>query len=463
MLYHETRNLKLETLKPVPIMFENLTEKLDNVFKKLKGRGTLDEESVRVAMKDIRMALLEADVNFKVTKNFVEDVRVKAVGREVLDSISPGQQIVKIVHDRLIELLGDNNSQLKLANRIPAPVMLVGLQGCGKTTTAAKIARYLMDQQKRVSLVSADIYRPAAIEQLKILGESIGAGFFDSTGMNNPVKICADALKDARARGFDALIIDTAGRLQIDTELMEELKDIKNAVNPSEILFVADAMTGQEAVSVAETFNNLLEIDGAILTKMDGDARGGAALSFKTVTGKPVKFIGTGEKIDALEVFHPERMASRILGHGDILTLVEKAQKTFDEKEARELEKKIRKDSFTLEDFRKQLLQIRKMGSIEDILGMIPGLGKVKALKNVTPDDKEFVKIIAMIDSMTREERIKYQIINGQRRKRIARGSGTTVQDVNRLLKNYIGMRKMMKKITKGGAKYLKRGNFPFN
>lgn len=443
-------------------MFENLTEKLDNVFKKLKGRGTLDEESVRVAMKDIRMALLEADVNFKVTKNFVEDVRVKAVGHEVLDSISPGQQIVKIVHDRLIELLGDNNSQLKLANRIPAPVMLVGLQGCGKTTTAAKIARHLMDQQKRVSLVSADIYRPAAIEQLKILGESIGAGFFDSTGMNNPVKICADALKDARSRGFDALIIDTAGRLHIDTELMEELKDIKNAVNPAEILFVADSMTGQEAVSVAETFNNLLEIDGAILTKMDGDARGGAALSFKTVTGKPVKFIGTGEKIDALEVFHPERMASRILGHGDVLTLVEKAQKTFDEKAARELEKKIRKDSFTLEDFRKQLLQIQKMGSLEDIMGMIPGLGKLKSLKNVTPDEKEFVKIVAIIDSMTKKERLDHRIINGQRRKRIAKGSGTTVQDINRLLKNYNEMRKMMKKLTKGGSKYLKRGNFPF-
>jgi signal recognition particle subunit SRP54 len=443
-------------------MFENLTEKLDNVFKKLKGRGTLDEESVRVAMKDIRMALLEADVNFKVTKNFVEDVRVKAVGHEVLDSISPGQQIVKIVHDRLIELLGDNNSQLKLANRIPAPVMLVGLQGCGKTTTAAKIARHLMDQQKRVSLVSADIYRPAAIEQLKILGESIGTGFFDSTGMNNPVKICADALKDARSRGFDALIIDTAGRLHIDTELMEELKDIKNAVNPAEILFVADSMTGQEAVSVAETFNNLLEIDGAILTKMDGDARGGAALSFKTVTGKPVKFIGTGEKIDALEVFHPERMASRILGHGDVLTLVEKAQKTFDEKAARELEKKIRKDSFTLEDFRNQLLQIQKMGSLEDIMGMIPGLGKLKSLKNVTPDEKEFVKIVAIIDSMTKKERLDDRIINGQRRKRIAKGSGTTVQDINRLLKNYNEMRKMMKKLTKGGSKYLKRGNFPF-
>ena len=443
-------------------MFEHLTEKLDNVFKKLRGRGTLDEESVRVAMKDIRMALLEADVNFKVTRNFVEDVRERAVGREVLDSISPGQQVVKIVHDRLIELMGGGSSQLRLANRYPAPIMLVGLQGCGKTTSAAKIARHLMDQKRRVSLVSADIYRPAAIEQLKILGENIGAGFCDSTNMDDPVRICVDAINEAKANGYDTLIIDTAGRLHIDTELMEELKKIKDAVNPAEILFVADAMTGQDAVSTAETFNDLLEIDGVILTKMDGDARGGAALSIKAVTGKPVKFVGTGEKIDALEVFHPDRMASRILGHGDVLTLVEKAQVAFDEKAARELEKKIRKDSFTLEDFRSQLLQIRKMGSLEDIMGMIPGLGKLKSLKNVTPDEKEFVKIVAIIDSMTRKERLDHRIINGQRRKRIAKGSGTTVQDINRLLKNYNEMRKMMKKLTRGGAKYLRRGNFPF-
>ncbi|MBN2514927.1 MAG: signal recognition particle protein [Deltaproteobacteria bacterium] len=443
-------------------MFENLTEKLDSVFKKLKGKGTLDEESVREALKDIRMALLEADVNFKITKSFIEDVRERAVGREVLESITPGQQVVKIVHDRLIELMGGDSSHLRLANRFPAPIMLVGLQGCGKTTSAVKIARHLMNQKRSVSLVSADVYRPAAIEQLKILGETIGAGFFDSTMINDPVRICVDALSDAKERGYDTLIIDTAGRLHIDTELMNELKKIKDIINPAEILFVADAMTGQDAVSTAETFNDLLDIDGVMLTKMDGDARGGAALSIKAVTGKPIKFVGIGEKIDAFEIFHPDRMASRILGHGDVLTLVEKAQMAFDEKAARELEKKIRKDSFTLEDFRTQLLQIRKMGSLEDLMGMIPGMGKIKAMKNVTPDEKEFVKIIAIIDSMTKKERINYRIINGQRRKRIARGSGTTVQDVNRLLKNYIEMRKMMKKLTRGGAKYLKRSNFPF-
>jgi len=443
-------------------MFEHLTEKLDNVFKKLKGKGKLDEESVKIALKDIRMALLEADVNFKVTRSFVEDIRERAVGRDVLDSITPGQQVVKIVHDRLIELMGGDASQLRLANRFPAPIMLVGLQGCGKTTSAAKLARHLMNQKRRVSLVSADIYRPAAIEQLKILSESVGTGFFDSTGMNDAVKICVEALNHAKNGGYDILIIDTAGRLHIDTELMEELKNIKDVVNPAEILFVADAMTGQDAVTTAETFNELLDIHGVVLTKMDGDARGGAALSIKSVMGKPIKFVGTGEKIDALEVFHPERMASRILGHGDVLTLVEKAQMAFDEKEAKELEKKIRKASFTLEDFKAQLLQIRKMGSLEEIMGMIPGLGKLKEMKNATPNEKELVKVIAIIDSMTPKERLNHKIINGSRRKRIARGSGTTVQDINRLLKNYAEMRKMMKKLSKGGGKYLKRGNFPF-
>lgn len=443
-------------------MFEHLTEKLDNVFKKLKGKGILDEESVGLALKDIRMALLEADVNFKVTKNFIDDVKGRAVGREVLESITPGQQVVKIVHDRLIELMGGDASQLKLANRFPAPVMLVGLQGCGKTTTAAKIARFLMNQKKRVCLVSADVYRPAAIDQLSILARTIGSGLFESAPANDPVKICVDALNDAKTRGYDTLIIDTAGRLHIDSSLMDELKKIKDSVNPAEILFVADAMTGQDAVSTAETFNELLDITGVILTKVDGDARGGAALSIKAVTGKPIKFIGIGEKLDAIEVFHPDRMASRILGHGDVLTLVEKAQMAYDEKAARELERKIRKDSFTLEDFRDQLMQIRKMGPLEDLLAMIPGFGKIKAMKNVQVDEKEFVKIIAIIDSMTKKERFDSRIINGSRRKRIARGSGTTVQDVNRLLKNYLEMRKMMKKLTKGGGKHLKRGNFPF-
>ena len=443
-------------------MFENLTEKLDTVFKKLKGRGILDEETVRAAMKDIRMALLEADVNFRVTKEFIEDVSGRAIGREVLDSITPGQQIVKIVHDRLVELMGKESSHLNLSHRFPAPIMLVGLQGCGKTTTAAKLARHLKDQGRRVSLVSVDVYRPAAINQLKILGEKIGINVYDAQGQSDPVRICIGAVEDGKANGFDTLIIDTAGRLHIDDELMDELKRIKDAVNPSEILFVADAMTGQDAVSVAETFDTLLNIQGVVLTKMDGDARGGAALSLKKVTGKPVKFVGMGEKTDEIEIFHPERMASRILGMGDILTLVEKAQTTIDERAAQELERKIRKDAFTLNDLKKQLTQLRKMGSLQDIIGMVPGLGKIKALKNAAPDDRELVKTTAIIDSMTEKERTNYKIINGQRRKRIARGSGTTVQDVNKVLKNYIEMRKMMKKFAKGGMKSMMRGNLPF-
>jgi len=443
-------------------MFESLTEKLDQIFRKLKGRGRLDEENVRQAMKDIRMALLEADVNFRVVKDFTEDVRSRAVGQDVLESITPGQQVVKIVHERLVELMGGGSSHLKLGNRFPAPVMLVGLQGCGKTTTAAKLAHFLKEKGRRVSLVSADVYRPAAIEQLRILAEGLGAGFFEPRDLDDAVKICVEAMGEASVKGYDTVIMDTAGRLHIDHEMMEELKRIQNAVHPSEILLVADAMAGQDAVSVAEKFNELLGIDGVILTKMDGDARGGAALSVKAVTGKPIKFIGVGEKVDAIEVFHPERMASRILGMGDILTLVEKAQFAVDEKEARELERKIRKDSFSLEDFRNQLVQLRKMGSLKDMLSMIPGLGKMKDLKNMEPDEKELVKTAAIIDSMTRKERLNYLIIDGQRRKRIARGSGTTVQDVNRLLKNYAEMRKIMKKMTKGGMKSLRRGNFPF-
>ena len=443
-------------------MFEHLTDKLDGIFRKLKGRGVLDEESVDQGLKDIRRALLEADVNFKVARTFIDDVRERAVGRDVLESLTPGQQIVKIVYDRLVELMGGGSSHLRLSGVIPAPIMLVGLQGCGKTTTAAKLARHLQQQGKKAALVSADVYRPAAIEQLRILGEKIEAGVMASPEGQTPVNICREALREARRAGFDTLIIDTAGRLQIDEALMGELEEIKKAVSPSEILFVADAMTGQDAVNVARAFDETLGIDGVILTKMDGDARGGAALSLKAVTGKPIKFLGVGEKIDALEVFHPDRMASRILGQGDVLTLVEKAQTAFDDKQARELERKIRKDAFTLEDFRDQLLQIRKMGPIEEILGMIPGFGKMKALKGVTPDEKDLTKTVAIIDSMTRKERNDFLLINGQRRKRIARGSGTTVQDVNRLLKNYGEMRKMMKKLTKGGMKSLRRGNFPF-
>lgn len=443
-------------------MFESLTDKLDQVFKRLKGRGRLDEENVRQALKDIRMALLEADVNFKVVKEFTEDVRERTVGQDVLESITPGQQVVKIVHDRLVELMGGGSSRLSLANRFPAPVMLVGLQGCGKTTTAAKLAYYLKNEERRVFLVSADVYRPAAVEQLRVLADKVGAGFFTSTYGADAVRICTEAVKEAEKGGYDTVIIDTAGRLHIDTEMMDELKRIQDAVRPSEILLVADAMAGQDAVSVAEKFDQLLGIDGVILTKMDGDARGGAALSLKAVTGKPIKFVGIGERVDALEVFHPERMASRILGMGDVLTLVEKAKAAIDEREARELEKKIRKDAFTLEDFRNQLVQVKKMGSLRDLIGMIPGLNKIKAVKDLEPDVKDLVKTVAIIDSMTRKERLNYQIIDGRRRKRIARGSGTTVQDVNRLLKNYAEAKKIMKRMTKGGVKTLRRGNLPF-
>lgn len=443
-------------------MFENLTDKLDAIFRKLKGHGRLDEENIQSALKEIRMALLEADVNFRVVRDFIEEIRQRAVGQEVLESITPGQQVVKIVHDRLVELMGGVSSQLKFGSRIPAPIMLVGLQGCGKTTTAVKLARLVAAQGKKVYLVSADVYRPAAMEQLKVLGRQIGAGIFDAAGSLDPVAICVQAVEEARRNGYEVIIVDTAGRLAIDTAMMDELKKIKTLIHPAEILFAADAMTGQDAVNVAGRFDELLGIDGVIMTKMDGDARGGAALSLKAVIGKPIKFIGVGEKIEALEVFHPERMASRILGMGDVLTLVEKAREAVDEREARALEQKIRKNEFTLEDFRNQLTQIRKMGPLQDILGMIPGMKKIKALKEMTPDEGELVRIGAIIDSMTRRERQNHLLIDGSRRKRIARGSGTTVQDVNRLLKNYIEMRKMMKRMNQGGIKSLRRGNFPF-
>ena len=442
-------------------MFESLSEKLEGIFKKLKGRGVLNEESVNAALREIRMALLEADVNFKVVKDFIEEVRLRAVGKEVLESLTPGQQVVKIVHDRLVELMGSTSANIKFGSRIPAPIMLIGLQGCGKTTTAAKLAR-LLSAEKRVYLVSADVYRPAAMEQLAVLGRQIKAGVFEAGALRDPVKICTEALEQARREGYEVVLIDTAGRLHIDELLMQELRRIRESVNPAEILYVADAMTGQDAVNVGAKFNERIGIDGVIMTKMDGDARGGAALSLRAVVGKPLKFVGVGEKIDALEVFHPERMANRILGMGDILSLVEKAQAAIDEKTARQMQESLRKSDFTLEDFRNQLKQIKKMGPLKDMIGMIPGMGKIKALKGMEPDDGELVKIAAIIDSMTKKERNNYLIIDGRRRKRIARGSGTTVQDVNRLLKNYIEIRKMMKKInSRGGVKALMR-NFPF-
>ena len=442
-------------------MFENLSDKLEIIFKKLKGRGVLNEQNVNDALKEIRMALLEADVNFKVVKDFIENVRLRAIGSEVLDSITPGQQVVKIVHERLVHLMGGASVNIKFGARIPAVIMLIGLQGCGKTTTAAKLAR-LLSKEKRVYLASADIYRPAAMEQLAILGKQINAGVFAAGALKDTVEICARAMDEAKKEGFEVVIIDTAGRLHIDDLLMDELRKIKEKVNPAEIIYVADSMTGQDAVNVGMKFNELIGIDGVIMTKMDGDARGGAALSLKAVIGKPIKFVGIGEKIDALEIFHPERMASRILGMGDILSLVEKAQSTFDEKTALQLEKSIRKNDFSLEDFRNQLTQIKKMGPLKDILGMIPGLGKMKVLQGMQPDDNELVKVTAIIDSMTKKERYNYLIIDGRRRKRIALGSGTLVQDVNRLLKNYAEIRKMMKKFNqKDGIKSLKR-NFPF-
>jgi signal recognition particle subunit SRP54 len=442
-------------------MFENLSEKLESIFKKLRGRGVLNEESVGAALKEIRIALLEADVNFKVVKDFTEDVRIRAIGREVIDSITPGQQVVKIVHERLVDLMGGVSAHIKFGSHIPAVIMLVGLQGCGKTTTAVKLAR-LLSREKKVCLVSADVYRPAAREQLAVLGRQINVSVFAAENLNDPLEICLQAIEQARRDGCEVIIIDTAGRLHIDEPLMDELKKIKLKVNPAEIIYVADAMTGQDAVNVGSKFNELIGIDGVIMTKMDGDARGGAALSLKAVVGKPIKFVGIGEKVDALEVFHPERMASRILGMGDILSLVEKAQAVIDEKTALLLEKKIRKNDFSLEDFRNQITQIKKMGSLQDILGMIPGLGKMKALKGLQPDDSEIVKVAAIIDSMTKKERFNYQIIDGRRRKRIAAGSGTSVQDVNRLLKNYAEMKKMMKKYNqKEGVKSLMR-NFPF-
>ena len=444
-------------------MFENLTEKLESIFKKLKSKGSLNEENIKDALRDIRMALLEADVNFKVVKEFIEDVRVRAIGQDVLESITPGQQVVKIVHDRLVELMGGGSSQIRFGSRFPAPVMLVGLQGCGKTTTAVKLARYLKKQDKRVYLVSVDVYRPAAVQQLKLLAHQNGLGFFDVSEQRDPLDICRQAMDDANRNGFEVMIVDTAGRLQIDVAMMEELKKIKTLLQPSEILFVADAMTGQEAVNVAEKFDAAIGIDGIIMTKMDGDARGGAALSLKAVMGKPIKFIGLGEKVDAFDLFHPERMASRILGMGDVLTLVEKAQLAVDEKYAHDLEKKIRKNEFTLGDFKDQLKQISKLGSLSDIFSMIPGMRKLGEAQDFKPDEKEITKVIAIIDSMTPKERLNYQIIDGQRRKRIAKGSGTTVQDVNRLLKSYVDVKKMMKKMAgKGALKMIKRGLFPF-
>lgn len=443
-------------------MFDNLSEKLDAVFKKLKGHGKLSEKNIDEGLRAVRMALLEADVHYKVVKNLVADIRQRAMGQEVLASLTPGQQVIKIVNEELIDLMGGQHEDICLTGTHPVSVMLVGLQGSGKTTTAGKLAAFLRKKGKKPYLVPADVYRPAAIDQLKKLGQQLDVPVFESSTDMDPVDICQQARTAAQLQGCDTLLLDTAGRLHVDEVLMAELGRIKDRVKPSDILLVADAMTGQDAVNIAKSFNDTLDIGGVVLTKMDGDARGGAALSIKSITNKPIKFIGVGEKLSALEPFHPERMASRILGMGDVLTMIEKAQDMMDTKKAAELEKKLRKSEFTLEDFRDQMVQIRKMGSLSDLMGMIPGMGKNKQLKNLKVDDRELIRIEAVINSMTKKERQKHSIINGSRRKRIAKGSGTSIQDVNRLLKNYTQVLKMMKKINKGGMRGMGRSMLPF-
>ncbi len=429
-------------------MFENLTDRLEGVFKKLRGHGILSEDNIQEAMQEVRMALLEADVNFKVAKDFVATVKEKAIGQEVSQKLSPGQQVIKIVHEELVTLLGGNTEQIRLDGRQPVIIMMAGLQGSGKTTTSGKLAKMLFKKGRKPYLVPADVYRPAAIEQLQVLGGQLDIPVHPSTTEMKPATICVQAVAEAEKNGYDTLIIDTAGRLHIDETLMGELKEIQSAVKPSEVLFVADSMTGQDAVTVADKFNQDLEISGVVLTKMEGDARGGAALSIKTITGKPIKFVGIGEGLDALEIFHPDRVASRILGMGDVLTLIEKAEAVVDKKEADKLAQKLRRNQFTLEDFLDQIQQIKKMGSLEQIMGMIPGINKLKQLKDAPkPDEKELVKTEAIIRSMTLKERRNHRIINASRRLRIAAGSGTQVADVNRVLKSYSAMLKMMKKM----------------
>ena len=429
-------------------LFEGLSDKLQETFKKLRGRGKLTEADVTEALREVRMALLEADVNFKVVKDFVTKVKERAIGEEVLGSLTPGQQVIKIVNDELTALMGGNQSRILIASRPPTVIMLVGLQGAGKTTTAGKLALHLRKQGKKPLLVAADVQRPAAIDQLQTLGKQLDIPVYADKESKNPVSIAKAALEQAQSRLLDIVIVDTAGRLHINEELMEELVQIKKQVKPHEILLVADAMTGQDAVQVAQSFHEKLGLDGIILTKLDGDARGGAALSIKAVTGAPIKFVGLGEKMDALEPFHPDRMASRILGMGDVLGLIEKAQSEMDMDKTAALAKKISKEGFDLNDFLEQMQQIKKLGSFKDILGMIPGMGsKMKQLKDAKIDEKEIGKVEAIIRSMTMKERQKPSILNGSRRKRIADGSGTRVQDVNQVIKQFEEASKQMKQL----------------
>ncbi|NLM97911.1 MAG: signal recognition particle protein [Halanaerobiaceae bacterium] len=443
--------------------FESLAEKLQNTLKKLRGKGKLNEKDVKEALKEVKLALLEADVNYKVVKDFVKRIQERTVGHEVMESLTPGQQVIKIVNEELTELMGGQRSNLVFAPKPPTIIMMVGLQGAGKTTHCGKLAGILKEQGKNPLLVAGDIYRPAAIKQLQVLGERLGVPVFSMGDQQSPVNIVKAALRNADSNGNDVVIIDTAGRLHIDEKMMDELKEIRDNIRPDEILLVVDAMTGQDAVNVAEKFDELLGIDGIILTKLDGDARGGAALSIKAVTGKPIKYVGMGEKLDALEPFHPDRMASRILGMGDVLSLIEKAEASINLKKAKELEEKLMKNEYTLDDFLEQMEQVRNMGPLDQVLGMIPGLSGASQLKKLQVDEKQLDHIEAIICSMTREERRNPEIINGSRRRRISAGSGTSIQEVNRLLKQFKQTKKMMKQfgdMTRGKGKF--RGKFPF-
>ncbi|MBE6685828.1 MAG: signal recognition particle protein [Ruminococcaceae bacterium] len=439
------------------MMFGNLSDKLSEAFKKFKNKGKLTEADVKEGMREVKLALLEADVNFKVVKEFVKKVTERAVGTDVLESLMPGQMIIKIVNEELTALMGGTQSKLTISSAPPTVIMMVGLQGSGKTTHSAKLAGMYKKQGKKPLLVACDVYRPAAIQQLKVVGAQLDIPVFEMGDKANPVDISKAAIEYAKKNGNDMVFIDTAGRLHIDETMMQELKNIKDSVDPTEILLVIDAMLGQDAVNVAESFNNLLDVTGVILTKLDGDTRGGAALSVRHVTGKPIKFIGTGEKLDMIEPFHPDRMASRILGMGDVLSLIEKAEQTFDEKKAAELEKKMRENTFTLEDYLDQFKQIRNMGSMEQLLGMMPGV-KPGALKDAKIDEKALSRVEAIILSMTPKERHNPDIINFQRKRRIAAGSGNTVEEVNKLLKQFEQTRKMMKQLSSG--KFGRKGKF---
>lgn len=442
--------------------FEGLSDKLQGVFKKLKGKGKITESDVNDAMREVKMALLEADVNFKVVKNFVASVKEKCLGSDVLESLTPAQQVIKIVNEELVSLMGGTNSKLTYSSSGFTVLLLAGLQGTGKTTTAGKLGAYLKKNGKKPMLAACDVYRPAAIDQLEVVGEKVGVPVYTDRDEKRPENIAAAAAKEAEYKGYDVLIVDTSGRLHIDEELMDELVRVKEAVKPHEILLVVDALTGQDAVTAAEGFNNALGIDGIIMTKLDGDSRGGAALSVKAVTGKPIKFIGMGEKFDALEPFHPERMASRILGMGDMLSLIEKAQEQYDEKEAEALEKKIKKNQFTLEDFLEQMGQIKKMGGMRSIVGMLPGMGGQRISdEDIEKSEREFVRMEAIINSMTKEERNNPKILNASRRKRIAAGSGQPVSQINALVKRYEEACKVMKQFTKSPkhmGKKMRRG-----